>query len=38
MASEFDEDDIDWNAIFCTRDTEDPSEVIPADSDSEDGL
>jgi hypothetical protein len=36
MALEFDKDDIDWNAIFCTRDTEDPGEVIPADSDSED--
>jgi hypothetical protein len=35
MASEFNEDDIDWNAIFCTRNTEDVGEEIPADSDSD---
>jgi len=34
MALDFDED-IDWDGIFCTRDTEDASEVIPTDSDSD---
>src|SRR5882762_3229190 len=34
MALNFDEN-IDWDEIFCTRDTEDASEVIPTDSDSD---
>jgi hypothetical protein len=34
MALDFDED-IDWDEIFCTRDTEDASEVIPTDSNSD---
>jgi hypothetical protein len=34
MALDFDED-IDWDEIFCARDTEDASEVIPTDSDSD---
>jgi hypothetical protein len=33
MASEFNTDDIGWDEIFYARDTEDASEVIPADSD-----
>lgn len=35
MASELDEDNIDWDAIFCARDTEDADEVVPPDTDSD---